>query len=166
MISTFEQSLPRPIKALRMYAPISLLIRRPLLDLNASASIADRTAEELNEAIDDGRVLAFNIAVRSNQKRCLRILVTSLAEHLNGAKRPPESPAALLATVSNLFPALAQTIRLENFARTLGCTLVHARHLVEERCVQVAHAGRPARGDACTIHRASAVAFLISRRVR
>jgi hypothetical protein len=152
----------------RMYAPTPLLCRRHLLDLNAAASIADRLTEDISAAIERGAIqYAWNIATEAHGKLCVRVLVTSLAEYLSGQPaRTTETPAQAAAVVANLFPALAETIRMDTFARVLGCTRPHVQKLVNSRVVELAHKSRGFRGDPTLIYRRSAIEFLMSRRIR
>ena len=162
-ITSFHHGRKRP----RMYQPITFTLKRPLLTMSACSAIADQHAEQLAQRIEDGSILAFNIALRAAHSRpCVRVLATSLAEHLSApGRRSVETPAQVLAQVSAIFPALAETIRTDTFARILGCTISHARHLAHGGAVRVIKEGKGGRGHSALFCRRSCVEFLMQRRI-
>jgi len=152
-----------------MHAPLNFSVRRPLLSLETSAALADLTTEAVMDLIRDGTLrFAFNVATPDAGRQCLRVLAVSLADYLNGthnSKRLLETPAQVRAAVAGIFPALAgDTLRIDTFCRLLSISLDHGARLAET-CVQRARHGRRGQNCGTLIVRASALEFLLKRRV-
>jgi hypothetical protein len=164
-----NHSIHHERKRPRMYHPISLPIRRPLLDLHTAAAIADTSHEKLAWACEAGAIqYSFDLRRKSAGHRCLRVLAHSLHAYINDvpADACRDTPASLRAVVAEIFPALSDTITGVNFARIICCDSAHVIHLVRDQELLCAkQPGRAGPGSSPDIYRASAVHWLCSRRL-
>ncbi len=151
-----------------MFNPILLPVRRPLLSLSACAALSDRSMVDLLRRVEDGRLVAFDLATsQSSARRLLRILSKSMAAEMGNGPRPKaETPAQLLAEIAEFVPALSATIRSESLQRLFSIEHQHVHQLARARHLEVARYGRRGRGGSTLFSISSCVQFLAARHVK
>jgi hypothetical protein len=142
--------------------PYAFTVKRPLLDLQTCAAITDLSRDRLVGLIEDGSIVAFNIAAPGTQRPFWRVLARSLFDHLAG-KREAQTPAQLALEVSRLVPLAVHAVPLKAVYRLLACDQNHGRALVDAGLLVAITAARTGPNGSALITRKSTVGFLLSR---
>ena len=140
-----------------------MLSPRPLVPTSYVQSLLDVTESELQEFIDDGMLIAWNISRNPLTRRELRVLLASVSYYA-GTSRP--LPADADDLVADLFPP-DLTITTATLGHTLNCSPDHVSKLVNSKAIILAPGERLRRGPgaAAKVDRLSAIAFLKARAV-
>ena len=139
--------------------PIQFTLRRPLLDLRACSTIANKSRREIVLAIEEGTIrYAFNVGCGQNRRE-IRVLTVALRDFIEGTQRPArdDTAANLRAIVGDLFPApvigglnpphhAGETIRSVNFQRVTSINNHLCRRLIQARLLRCAPGVRPESG--------------------
>jgi hypothetical protein len=164
--STFNPRRTRPVFT---PIPLSIILRRPLLPVEVCAALAGQDRAAIVNAITTGEIrYAFDLRTPGASKPAVRVLATSLRDWIKGTTAPAcvDTPAALQSVIADLWPALSESVRTENVARTLGISLKHLGELAHCGLVQVVKQGAPGRNNHSTFSRRALVQFLIARRLQ
>jgi len=158
-----ESSHPMPYH----YQPIQFVVRRPLISLATAAALANETTDDLLAHVEDGSIrYAFDVATPKASRRAVRVFAGSLANYLGKqSEARADGAPALLATVNDIFPELAETIRTSTLAQIFACDQEHALELIHTGAVRAVNSFGRGRGNSALVTRRSCVEFLISRRV-
>jgi len=156
-----ERSLPMP------YPAIQFVVRRPLISLSTAAALANETTDDLLAHLEDGSIrYGFDVATPKASRRAVRVFAGSLANYLSHQREARADGAEeLLATVNDVFPDLAETIRTSTLAQILDCDQEHALELIHTGALRAVNRFGRGRGNSALVTRSSCVEFLISRRV-
>ena len=149
------------------FDPILLPIRRPLVSSESVSAILDRTAEEVAHLAESGDLLAFNVSVKPDARRCLRISTASLDAYIKGIhRRSAEAPDQVRQQVASMFPLGSDTVRTASLARVLNVAPDHAMNLLKGDLLEVIHRSTGGQGNSSIVTRASCINFLLSRRIQ
>jgi len=108
---------------------------RPVVAVNGTMAALDLNALEVDELIDLGFLIAFNIAVDPDGRRELRILTRSISQYqASGRKFRMELPALLKL----LTPHSKPTITGLEIQRSLNCDCEHVTNLLRANQIAVA----------------------------
>jgi len=143
-----------------MLAPHAAIQPRPLGCVNTAMRDLDRSYDGVCWLVEEGKLVAFNIAAPGKARKSLRILTASI-EHYRETRQAFERPwpeiFRLIVRHELLF------LRSPEIDRALNCDPKQASALISAGCFTVARNGRAGNGCAAIITRASFEKFLWDR---
>jgi hypothetical protein len=143
-----------------MIATPPAIAPRPMGCLNSAQCLLDRSADGIAWLIDEGKLVAFNIAHPKARKKCLRILTASI-QHYQETGRAFERgwPEIFRLIIKHelLF------VRCQEIGRVLNCDPKQTAALVSAGCFTVAKASRRGRTGGGIVTRASFEQWLFNR---
>lgn len=149
------------------FSPINLTFRRPLVSSESVSAILDRTAEEVVHLAESGDLLAFNVSVKPDARRCLRISTDSLDAYIKGThRRSAETPGQVRQQIAEMFPLASGSVRTATLARVLNICPRQARNLIKSDLLEVIHLSTGGQGNSSIVTRASCINFILSRRIQ